>query len=75
MSVAGINSAKAEALASPTTRSIRSIRAGGIAVSWQKTAVIALVLMVVVGAVISIFTGAFRVVVPLAWSVTLTATV
>ena len=50
MSVAEIDSAKGEALASPTTRSIRSIRAGGIAVSWQKTAVIALALMVVVGA-------------------------
>ena len=44
MSVAGINSAKGVALASPTPLAVPSIRAGGLAVSWQKAAVIALAL-------------------------------
>lgn len=50
MSVAGINSAKADALASTAPRATSRIRADGIVVSWQKAAVIALALMVVVGA-------------------------
>lgn len=48
MSVAGINSAEGDAL--PSSRAIDSIHIAGLAVSWQKTAVIALALMVVIGA-------------------------
>ncbi|MFN2579402.1 MAG: hypothetical protein ABR607_17160, partial [Pyrinomonadaceae bacterium] len=42
-----INSAKRDPL---TPRAVRSIRAGGIVVSWEKAAVIALGLMIVLGA-------------------------
>src|SRR2546423_1456829 len=50
MSVAEINSAKGDALASAAPRATDRIRAGGIVVSWQKAAAIALALMIVVGA-------------------------
>lgn len=49
MSVAGLNSAKGNALRS-SARALGSIYAGGFAVSWQKAAVLALALMVVIGA-------------------------
>ena len=49
MSVAGVNSAKGDALPS-SPHAIDSVQSGGFAVSWQKTAVIALALMVVIGA-------------------------
>ncbi len=48
MSVAGVNSAKGDAL--PSSHAIGSVHSGGFAVSWQKTAVIALALMIVIGA-------------------------
>lgn len=50
MSVAGINSAKGKALPSTSTHPINAIRAGGIVVSWQKTAVIAMAVMILCGA-------------------------
>jgi predicted membrane-bound mannosyltransferase len=50
MSVAGFNSANSEAIASSKPHSIPSIRAGGIVISWQKVAVAALALMIVLGA-------------------------
>ena len=49
MSVAGIDSAKGKPLPSPSTRSLGELRAGGIVVTWQKAAVIALALMVMMG--------------------------
>lgn len=49
MSVAGVNSVKGDALPS-SSRVIGSVHSGGFAVSWQKTAVIALTLMVIIGA-------------------------
>src|SRR5262245_42947502 len=48
MSVAGLNSAKSDALRSAPA--IDAIRAGSFVVSWQKATVIALTLMVVIGA-------------------------
>lgn len=48
MSAAGVDSAKSDAL--PSVGAIRSLQAGGFSVSWQKTAVMALALMVIVGA-------------------------
>ena len=53
MSVAGIDSAKGKSLPSASARSVSEIRVGGVVVAWQKAAVIALALMVVIG-------GAFR---------------
>jgi hypothetical protein len=50
MSVAGINSAKGEALTSSPARAATAKRAGGIVMSWQRAAVIAIALMVVIGA-------------------------
>jgi hypothetical protein len=50
MSVAGINSAKGEALPSASSRAFPSVRVGGMVGSQQKIAVIALALMVVIGA-------------------------
>src|SRR5256885_1396891 len=50
MSVAEINSAKGDALSSSKPRATNRIRAGGIAVSWERAAVIALALMIVLGA-------------------------
>src|SRR6266508_3248579 len=50
MSVAGLNSAKGEALPSSPARAATAIRAGGIVMSWQSAAVIAMTLMVVIGA-------------------------
>jgi hypothetical protein len=50
MSVAGINSAKGKALPSTPAHPINTISAGGIVVSWQKTAVIAMAVMIVIGA-------------------------
>jgi len=50
MSAAGLNSANSEALASPKPHAMPSIRAGNIVASWQKASVVALALMVVVGA-------------------------
>jgi hypothetical protein len=50
MSVAGINSTTSKALDSANSSGVPSIQAGGIVVSWQKTAIIALALMVVLGA-------------------------
>lgn len=49
MSVAGFNSAKGEALASHNPSALPSIRAGGMVVSWQRTAIVALTLMIVIG--------------------------
>ena len=50
MSVAGINSTKGKALPATAGHPISAIRAGGIVVSWQKAAVIALAIMIVGGA-------------------------
>jgi len=50
MSVAGFNSANTDALAAAKPHGMPSIRAGGIVVSWQKAAVAALALMIVLGA-------------------------
>ena len=50
MSVAEINSAKAKELPSTSAQPISAFRAGGITVSWQKTAVVAMALMILIGA-------------------------
>src|SRR5215467_4362238 len=50
MSVAGINSPKGEALPSTPTHPINAVRAGGFVVSWQKTAVVAMAIMIIIGA-------------------------
>jgi hypothetical protein len=49
MSVAEINSAKPDPL-SGTPRAIKPVRVGGIAISWDRAAVFALALMIVLGA-------------------------
>src|ERR1051325_6035244 len=49
MSVAEINSAKPDPL-SATPRTVKPVRAGGIAISWDRAAVFALALMIVLGA-------------------------
>src|SRR5215813_2001989 len=50
MSVAGFKAAKGKALPATSTDPINAIRAGGIVVSWPKTAVIAMIIMVLIGA-------------------------
>jgi len=50
MSVAGIDSTKGKPLPSTSARSVSEIRAGGIVVSWQKTTVIAMAVMILIGA-------------------------
>ncbi|HXT61431.1 MAG TPA: glycosyltransferase family 39 protein, partial [Pyrinomonadaceae bacterium] len=49
MSVAGLDSAKGKPLPSSSAHPRRGIRAGGMVVEWQKSAVIALALMIVIG--------------------------
>ena len=49
MSVAEINSAKGKALPSTSAPPISAFRAGGIVVSWQKTAVFAMAVMILIG--------------------------
>jgi hypothetical protein len=49
MSVAGLDSAKGKPLPSSSAHPRNGIRAGGMVVEWQKSAVIALALMVVIG--------------------------
>jgi hypothetical protein len=50
MSVAEINSAKGKSLPSTSAHPINAIRAGGIVVSGQKAAVIAIAVMIIIGA-------------------------